>query len=261
MRKLPSKRIRGEVHKILDLVGLAGLEDRWIHQLSGGQQQRVALARALVIEPSVLLLDEPLSNLDAKLRVEMRGYLRGVQRRLGITAIFVTHDQEEALSLGDRIAVMRAGKLVQCGTPREIYGMPNCSFVADFVGKSNRLVGEYHPCREGGGSFVLGAASGKEIEIEIDNRDQFTGRACLVLRPERVKLASEVDDTESFNALPGRIEDVNFLGDITYYHVRLDTGSVFLVPEYGRQAQQWEEGSSLYVVWPRGEGFLLRLDD
>ena len=141
LRKVPKDEIKERVLKILDLVEMSGMESRMINQLSGGQQQRVALARALVIEPSVLLFDEPLSNLDAKLRVSMRTEIRRIQQEVGITAIYVTHDQSEAMSLSDQIIVMNQGVVAQMGTPQEIYYHPVNEFVADFIGEANFLKG------------------------------------------------------------------------------------------------------------------------
>ena len=139
IRKLPKEEIHERVMNILKLVEMEGMESRMTNQLSGGQQQRVALARALVIEPSVLLFDEPLSNLDAKLRVTMRTEIRKIQQKVGITAIYVTHDQSEAMSISDKIIIMSKGKVEQIGTPREIYYHPNSRFVADFIGEANFL--------------------------------------------------------------------------------------------------------------------------
>ena len=141
LRKVPKDEIKERVMKILDLVELTGMEGRMTNQLSGGQQQRVALARALVIEPSVLLFDEPLSNLDAKLRVTMRTEIRRIQQEVGITAIYVTHDQSEAMALSDRIIIMRSGVVEQIGSPQEIYYHPVNEFVADFIGEANFLKG------------------------------------------------------------------------------------------------------------------------
>ena len=142
LRKLPKAEIKEKVMNMLDLVELTGMEERMTNQLSGGQQQRVALARALVMQPGVLLFDEPLSNLDAKLRVTMRTEIRKIQQRLGITAIYVTHDQSEAMSLSDEIILMHKGKIAQKGTPQDIYYRPQSEFVADFIGEVNFLDGE-----------------------------------------------------------------------------------------------------------------------
>jgi ABC-type Fe3+/spermidine/putrescine transport system ATPase subunit len=151
VNKLKNDEIKRKVANVVDVVKLQGMEERYPTQLSGGQQQRVALARALVVEPAVLLLDEPLSNLDAKLRLEMREELKVIQRRLGITAIYVTHDQEEALSISDRVAIIDHGKVVQVGTPAEVYDKPHNTFVASFIGTSSSLVG------------VLGSVADNEI--------------------------------------------------------------------------------------------------
>ena len=142
LRKLPKDVIKQKVTDILELVGLSGMEARMTNQLSGGQQQRVALARALVVEPGVLLFDEPLSNLDAKLRVSMRTEIRRIQQKAGITAVYVTHDQSEAMSISDKIIIMNAGKIAQMGTPHEIYYHPVSEFVADFIGDANFLKGK-----------------------------------------------------------------------------------------------------------------------
>ena len=141
LRKIPKGEIKQKVFDMLDLVGLEGMENRYTNQLSGGQQQRVALARALVVEPGVLLFDEPLSNLDAKLRVQMRTEIRRIQQALGITAIYVTHDQSEAMAISDNIILMKKGVIAQMGSPTEIYYHPNSEFVADFIGECNFLKG------------------------------------------------------------------------------------------------------------------------
>ena len=152
LRHVPKEEIRERVMKILDLVELTGMEGRMTNQLSGGQQQRVALARALVIEPSVLLFDEPLSNLDAKLRVTMRTEIRRIQQEVGITAIYVTHDQSEAMALSDRIIIMRSGVVEQIGSPQEIYYHPVNEFVADFIGEANFLKGRLEALSDNGGA-------------------------------------------------------------------------------------------------------------
>ncbi len=168
LRRLPENEIRRRVKWALELVGLEGLESRYPHQLSGGQQQRVALARALVVEPRVLLLDEPLTNLDAKLRLKLRGELRKIQRKLGITAIYVTHDQEEALAVADRIAIMREGSIEQVGTPFEVYNNPRTLFSAVFLGKTTIAVGTVEDASGErawvriGGQLVPGVSHGVE---------------------------------------------------------------------------------------------------
>ena len=199
MRKLPREEIERRVREALELVGLSGLENRYPEQLSGGQQQRVALARALVIEPEVLLLDEPLSNLDAKIRERLRGEIRRIQRELGITAIYVTHDQEEAMAISDRIAVMNVGRIEQVGKPLELYYHPKTEFVATFIGTGNivELEAENGVARLGSLEFKVGVE----------------GRVRVFFRPESVlikpgNLARVVD----IEILPGRVRlilDVN----------------------------------------------------
>jgi len=185
-RRIERGAIAERVARALALVRLDGYAERWPHQLSGGQLQRVAIARALVIEPEVLLMDEPLSNLDAKLRVEMRGEIRQLQQQLGITALYVTHDQEEALAISDRIAVMCAGALEQIGPPAEIYGRPASTFVAEFMGVTNLLTGT-----------VLGNADGRlrigvdGIELMARASERAAGdRVSLSLRPETLRVLS-----------------------------------------------------------------------
>src|SRR4029079_7120057 len=185
-RSVPSQQARGRVEGALKLVQLDGYAERLPHQLSGGQLQRVAIARAIVIEPHVLLLDEPLSNLDAKLRVEMRGEIRRLQKLLGITVLYVTHDQEEALAISDRIAVMRAGRVEQIAGPREIYERPATPFVASFVGTTNLLDG------------VIRARDGDTVEIAVAGttlrlagvRGDVNEKVILSVRPEALRLLS-----------------------------------------------------------------------
>ena len=162
IRKLPKEEIKERVLNILKLVEMDGMESRMTNQLSGGQQQRVALARALVIEPSVLLFDEPLSNLDAKLRVTMRTEIRKIQQKVGITAIYVTHDQSEAMSISDKIIIMSKGKVEQIGTPREIYYHPKSRFVADFIGEANFLKAKVKSAQ---GEKAVIDVIGEEIEV------------------------------------------------------------------------------------------------
>ncbi|WP_297420952.1 ABC transporter ATP-binding protein [Thermococcus sp.] len=192
MKRLPKLEIDRKVKWALEIVGLAGLEKRYPEQLSGGQQQRVALARALVVEPEVLLLDEPLSNLDAKIRERLRGEIKRIQRELGITTIYVTHDQEEAMAVSDRIAVMNVGKVEQVGKPLELYYKPRTEFVARFLGISNIL-----ELRAVGGRACLGGLCFKTP------RD---GRIRIFFRPESVYIKSgKTAEVVDYELLPGRI--------------------------------------------------------
>ena len=219
--KKTAAEIRLRVAEMLDLIKLPQLAQRYPYQLSGGQQQRVALARAIAVKPQVLLLDEPLSALDAKIRVSLREEIRALQKELGITTIFVTHDQEEALSMSDRIVVLSEGRAEQVGTPFEVYNWPRTRFVASFVGTLNLLTAE-----------VSDPAAGR---LTLDGRAVSTARpiagrsagdkVTVALRPEAVTLGATSGDR---NALPGTIEDVSFLGAVVRIRVRLATQAVSL---------------------------------
>src|SRR6059036_2089903 len=188
LRKLDGATIARRLAEGLRKVNLAGLEDRYPGQLSGGQQQRVALARALVLNPDILLLDEPLSNLDAKIRVQVRAEIRKLQQELGITTIYVTHDQEEALSLSDRVAVMKDGRVLQVGIPKELYERPRTRFVADFVGTNNLVPGEVQERR--GDQLVVDTALGRLRAIP---NGAVAGRCVLAIRPENVAIGATGD--------------------------------------------------------------------
>jgi putative spermidine/putrescine transport system ATP-binding protein len=207
MRKVGKAERRRKAAEMLELVGLGDRMEQYPHQLSGGQQQRVALARALAFEPRVLLLDEPLSALDAKVRLELRGQIRAIQQRLGITTLFVTHDQEEALSMADRVCVMRSGRIEQVATPAELYTRPATAFVAEFVGTMNRL-----PARvEGSDVHVLGRRAGVR---NLEGRGSGASVDVMV-RPEELRI--EASTTGS-----GFVSSKTFLGSITRVGVILD---------------------------------------
>lgn len=209
LRKLERRKAREKSDWALSLVEMELYAERYPHELSGGQQQRVALARTLVYEPQVLLLDEPLSNLDAKLRLRARGWLRELQKRLRVTTLYVTHDQDEALALSDRIAVMSAGRIVQLGTPREIYRQPATPFIADFVGHSNFLAGA--PVRRGDGSFAIELADRQTVALGAEPAGPPGRRMQLAIRPEHIAL-SAVRGEAGDNVLRGRIVQRDFLG-------------------------------------------------
>lgn len=209
LRKVPKEEIRERVMRILKLVELEGMEGRMTNQLSGGQQQRVALARALVIEPSVLLFDEPLSNLDAKLRVSMRTEIRRIQQAVGITAIYVTHDQSEAMALSDKIIIMNKGVVAQMGTPQEIYYHPADSFVADFIGEANFLKGEM---KAEEGEDALLDISGTTVKVKKKEGMTVGENYTVVLRPEAAKL-------EDNGGLPCEVVLSCFMGAYQNYHV------------------------------------------
>jgi iron(III) transport system ATP-binding protein len=215
IKKLSNDEIRRRVGGIMALSKLTGLENRMPNQMSGGQQQRVSLARALVVEPKVLLFDEPLSNLDAKLREEMRFEIRDLQRRLNITSIYVTHDQEEALALSDRIAVMNRGKLAQLGTPEEIYERPRSKFVADFIGLANFLPVQVEAVQE---DRVQVRAGDVPLTVSAIVQAQPRQSGLVFIRPSDIKI---VNGSMTENVLPGRVTKVTYLGEKFDYRIRV----------------------------------------
>lgn len=223
MRKVAAEERRERANEALEMVGLGQLGARFAHQLSGGQQQRVALARALVTRPRVLLLDEPLSALDAKVRVQLRDEIRRIQTELGITTVFVTHDQEEALAIADRVAVMRAGQIEQIGTPEELYATPASPFVADFVGLSNRVSAEMRD-----GAIVLHG-----ITLELLGDALPNGPVIALVRPEDITIARDRGTGAAGNIAPGTVQATvvasSFLGSLRRTQVRLSDESVLSV--------------------------------
>ena len=211
LRHVPKQEIQRRVTDILKLVELSGMEQRMTNQLSGGQQQRVALARALVVEPGVLLFDEPLSNLDAKLRVQMRTEIRRIQQALGITAIYVTHDQSEAMSISDQIILMKGGVIAQMGTPMDIYYHPNSEFVADFIGECNFLKGRIG--FSAGGLSKVQLPSG-DVTVATDDPKPAGAECEIVLRPEAISISD-------VGTLPCQVELSCFMGSYQNYHVRV----------------------------------------
>ena len=240
LRKVPKEEIKERVMKILNLVELTGMEGRMTNQLSGGQQQRVALARALVIEPSVLLFDEPLSNLDAKLRVSMRTEIRRIQQEVGITAIYVTHDQSEAMALSDQIIIMNKGVVAQVGTPQEIYYHPNSEFVADFIGEANFLRGTLKSID---GAQAVMNIEGTELRVAAADGLEAGKDYTLVLRPEAATLADE-------GGLPCKVVLSCFMGSYQNYHVMVGNTLVKLTENNPKNKR-------IYAV---GEECCLRFD-
>src|SRR5262249_24187242 len=220
VRKRPETEVAAKVREALELVQLGELGARGASKLSGGQQQRVALARAFVFSPSVLLFDEPLSNLDAKLTAEMRVQLTELQRRLDITSVYVTHDLEEALAISDRIIVMRDGVIEQVGTPGEIYDRPRNTFVADFVGSANLIRGRRRPDLERDGLLVLETQGGALVHGTASGRAP-AAEALMAVRTVRLKL-DRARPASAVNAWPARIRQRVFQGDFTQYHVEWD---------------------------------------
>jgi ABC-type Fe3+/spermidine/putrescine transport system ATPase subunit len=222
-RKVKADDIARRVARALELVQLPGYAGRWPHQLSGGQLQRVAIARAVAIEPDVLLLDEPLSNLDAKLRVDMRGEIRRLQRLLKITVLYVTHDQEEALAVSDRIAVMRSGRLEQVGAPRAIYERPQTPFVARFVGTTNLIEGSVGAR---GGEFVEVAVAGGVIRAARAGA-AVGDKLAVSLRPEALRVLGAGEAAPAgWSTLSGKLGAVEYLGAVTRFAVTLADGTV-----------------------------------
>jgi iron(III) transport system ATP-binding protein len=222
VRKLPAAEIDERLERGLRQVNLVGLEHRYPGQLSGGQQQRVALARALVLNPDILLLDEPLSNLDAKIREQVRGEIRLLQQALRITTVYVTHDQEEALSLSDRVAVMRDGRIQQVAGPKALYERPANRFVADFVGTNNFIVGA---CREANPEGVVVETALGLVRGRPGAPGVAAGARCVVaVRPENVALGAAAD-----NAFDGRVAVASYLGTTLRYDVHLPAGVVLKV--------------------------------
>jgi putative spermidine/putrescine transport system ATP-binding protein len=241
MRKLPNAEIVKRVGEALELVRLTGLGGRYPRQLSGGQQQRVALARALAIRPAVLLLDEPLSNLDAKLRHDVRIEIRELQRQLGLTTVMVTHDQEEALTIADRLVVMAGGAVRQVGRQRDLYERPADQFVASFVGRSTFLAGMVED------SETFRTAGGLTLRCPPT---PVRGAAALALRPERLSLGTSAKGLA--NELIGAVEFVSYLGAVIDVHVRLSPADrvIVQVPNRGDDAVL-EIGDTIAVGWPR----------
>ncbi len=246
MRKLSRADIERRVEETLALVRLSGYGGRLPRQLSGGQQQRVALARALAIRPDVLLLDEPLSNLDAKLRQEVRVEIRELQRQLGLTTVMVTHDQEEALTMADRLVVMNEGSVRQVGSQRDLYERPADRFVAGFVGRSTFLEGTLEaPGRfRSDGGLVLNCVGATE------------GRSVLALRPERVEIGP-TPHAGLDNDLPGTVEFVSYLGALIDIHVRLTPSDRLVVQIANRDGGFAPEvGQPVHVGWPASAGLV-----
>jgi putative spermidine/putrescine transport system ATP-binding protein len=230
--------------ELLELVGVASAANRYPHQLSGGQQQRVALARALAIEPRVLLLDEPLSALDAKVRVQLRDEIRRIQTRLGITTLYVTHDQEEALSVSDRVAVLSAGQIEQVGTPAEIYGNPRTAFVAQFVGTMNRIAGTIPP---GGRGLV--ESQGALLRAESARDWPGGAHVLLLIRPESIALEGLADGAPApAGGLEGRIRAHTFLGPVTRLSVASALGEI-MVDVGSARALSLGEGTRVALAW------------
>ena len=254
MLKKPRAEIAATVEEMLVLVRMTEMADRRTDQISGGQQQRVALARALAPRPKVLLLDEPLSALDFKLRKNMQLELKRLQNETGITFIFVTHDQDEALTMSDRLAVMNEGRIRQIGSPRDIYIHPAERFVADFIGDTNFLQADL--LGGSGNAARVRLASGAEIDARAATGMQAAGgQVTVAVRPEHATLEATGDAL-----MTGRIANVVYVGTDTHYHVDIGRGARFIVRRQNipGQTQDWQEGQEVGVSFPSGVGQVLR---
>lgn len=250
IKKAAGKEVSEKVGRALSLVNLTGLETRYPGQLSGGQQQRVALARALVLNPDVLLLDEPLSNLDAKIRQQVRAEIRKLQKDLAITAIYVTHDQEEALTLSDRIAVLDHGKLQQLGSPRDLYQRPENPFVADFIGINNLIDGRVKEIQETKGWMAVETRFGL-IKCIFEARFK-TGEACKVtVRPEVATISNTEETGNETNRINGKVSFASYIGNAIRYDIELDPETIFKVDVQNPWNQQpFPIGEKVHVSFP-----------
>lgn len=244
VRKLPANIRREKIHRVLEIVQMGKYADRNPNQLSGGQQQRIALARALVIEPDILLLDEPLSNLDAKLRLEMRQEIKRIHSEAGITAVYVTHDQKEALSLADRAAIMKDGKIIQIGTPREIYNLPINKFVADFIGETNFIYGK---AKQKQGKEIMIETSIGDIWASSVNWDFTIGDNLLCsIRPESINITDELLK-DAQNQFEATVSKFTYLGDVEEYWLRMQDSSEIKVVLHNPGQYERHIGDNVYI--------------
>ena len=248
IRKLPKEEIHERVMNILKLVEMDGMESRMTNQLSGGQQQRVALARALVIEPSVLLFDEPLSNLDAKLRVAMRTEIRKIQQKVGITAIYVTHDQSEAMSISDKIIIMNKGKVEQIGTPREVYYHPASKFVADFIGETNFISAKVVSVN---GEKAIIDVAGRQLEVNNFAQAKPGEEVSLVVRPEAATLAEE-------GLLEAKVTLSTFMGSHQYYQAMVGDMEIQITDYNPVNRRTYEVGEKAYLNFDQKGAYILK---
>ncbi len=255
VKKLPAQEIRRKVAQVMELTELTGLENRAPNQLSGGQQQRVALARALVMEPKVLLFDEPLSNLDAKLRVQMRTEIRRIQQELGITSVYVTHDQDEAMVLSDQIVVMHKGRVQQIGTALEIYRRPHNRFVADFIGRANFLPAQVRAKSPDGWAIDL---FGQSVTVPGETATELAPghEAVLMVRPESIRLARS-DANANGPVWSGTVERTSYLGSLMEYDLDVNGHRVLAVRHDPSEADLLPVGATVAVQVLRENAYLL----
>ena len=259
MRKVPRREIRDRTGQVLDLVELPGFERRYPNQLSGGQQQRIALARALVFRPDILLMDEPLGALDKKLRDHMKLEIKHLQESLNITVIYVTHDQEEALTMSDRIAIMNNGRIVQLESPTELYEAPASLFVADFIGESNFLKGKVVEVEED--TACVEAREGLRVWVERLPDLAPGADATVAVRPEKIQLFPDGTrfPEEMVNCFPGRIEEVIYVGEANVYRVVLQSDVVLKIKvQSAGSTERYRRGDKVVVGWHVPHGLPLK---
>jgi spermidine/putrescine ABC transporter ATP-binding subunit len=259
MRKTPGNQAHQAVKETLELVKLPGFESRYPHQLSGGQQQRIALARAIVFKPKILLMDEPLGALDKKLRDHMRLEIKHLQESLDITVIYVTHDQEEALTMSDRIAIMNEGKIIQLNTPVALYESPANLFVAGFIGESNFLKGKI--AETSGGRSAVETDEGLKVWVAKFNDASPGEDVSVAIRPEKIQiLGADADDSNDIvNRFIGRIEEIVYVGEARIYRVSLATGIIVDVKvQSGPTAQNFKIGGDITIGWRTRHGLALK---
>jgi len=249
IRKTSPEEIKDRVNSMIDLVGLVDVQKRKPSELSGGQQQRIALARALVYDPQLLLLDEPLSNLDAKLRVYMREEIRRIQQQAKVTTIYVTHDQEEALAISDQIAVMHDGKVSQIGTPDEIYENPNSIPVADFIGHANFL--QCCVISESNGSRVIAFPSDEKISLDFSSNEHHglsNSEGVLFVRPERIEITPQSDTP---NSLKGTVKHILYLGSLVRYFIEIFEQEVSqeVLVDQNRRVKGIQVGNKIAIIF------------
>jgi len=250
--KIKPKAIKKKVGDVLSLTNLSGMENRYPRELSGGQQQRVALARALALDPAVFLLDEPLSNLDRKLRVYMRVELKQLQKKLGMTILYVTHDQEEALSMSDRVAIMNKGRIIQVGTPDEIYENPQSMFTADFVGNINMIEGVI--LEISGRLATFKTRDGFLLKVSLEKGMKPGARVNVAIRPEKLSVSRQPPEGE--NVFPGTVKFVDYFGSLIKYFVELETGFQLMAENQNLDAR-FNAGEKVYLKLEPGHCYFI----
>ena len=250
--KVPKPEIRQRVEEVIGLVQLEKFAKRKPHQLSGGQKQRVALARSLVKKPKMLLLDEPLGALDKKLRQQTQFELMNIQEQLGITFVIVTHDQEEAMTVSTRIAVMDHGRIVQVATPNQIYEYPNSRYVAEFIGEVNIFKGIVESSNKDN-SVIVSEETGCPVETGRASEIAVGATAWVAIRPEKLEISREAPQDTKANCVQGEVWDIGYLGNLSVYHVKLDSGKMVTVVRTNRMRNlenpiTWED--RVYLWWP-----------